>query len=554
MRTRTIVIVVVVIVVVGGLATAAIAFTSSSSHGYRTSVATTGRVTRELHGTGTIQPVSEATVAFPISGTVKTVSVKLGSEVAAGTTLATLDTTSLQSEVLSEQASLASAQLTLYKALHGEAVTGSGGNGGSGGSGRGSTATTNAVTTAAFTSNTTDAAQGVVTAQHAVDVAMSAVDEALSAADTACGQKPVKHPTHGGSSRGGGSGFHGGPSSSTPSTAAVPPTSTTTTVPSSATPSTGIGSAACASAQQTLFQAQQDLGQKQQALGQAENAYAQALRSSGGNAQNGNGNGNGNSGFNGNGSSNSNSVSYSAEDLVAYQAAVDAAAADVAAAQESVAQATVTSPIAGTVVALSLHAGQQVTSDSSADNVVIAGGNGYEIATSIGVNDITQVKVGDAAAVVPDGSLQRIRGKVVFVGSPATSGSSTTYPVVIGLIQAPTTLRNGAMATTTIDTATSTTTAVLVPTSAVHNLTGRHTVTVLKDGKATTVSVEVGVIGALQTEITSGIDAGQTVVLADLGQAVPSSSADSRIASQFNSGLTGGSGGGGGGGGRSRTP
>ena len=31
-----------------------------------------------------------------------------------------------------------------------------------------------------------------------------------------------------------------------------------------------------------------------------------------------------------------------------------------------------------------------------------------------------------------------------------------------------------------------------------------------------------------------------TVVLADLGAAVPSSSADSRIASQFGSGLTGG--------------
>jgi len=240
------------------------------------------------------------------------------------------------------------------------------------------------------------------------------------------------------------------------------------------------------------------------------------------------------------GSTGSTSVTYSAEQLVAYQAAIDAAYTDVLAAQESVAQATIKSPIDGIVVALSLHDGQQVTAGSSTANIVIAGANGYEVATSVGVNDITQVKVGDVANVGPDGSLQRIDGKVVFVGSPSTSGSSTTYPVVIGLTGNQSGLRNGAMATTTIDVATSKTQAVLVPTSAVRNSNGRHTVTVLSGGKTSTVNVEVGVVGAQQTEITSGVNAGQTVVLADLHEAVPSSNADSRIASQFGSGLTGG--------------
>ena len=545
MRTRTIVIAIVVVVVVGGLATAAIAFTSSGPHAYRTAIATTGSVTRELRGTGTIQPVSQATVAFPIAGTVSSVDAKLGSEVATGAPLATLDTTSLESEVLSKQASLANAQLNLYKALHGDAVTGGGGTGGNGSSGR--TPTTDAVTTAAVSNNLTDAAQAVAAAQHAVDIAMAAVDDALAAADSACGQKAGPQPRHGGPSGGTG---RTGPPASTPPTSAKSTTTTTTTAPNAGSPSTGIGSAACQTAQQTLFSAQEDLAQKQQALGQAENAYGDALRSSGGNGHSGGNGVNGRNGGNdsanaglggGSGSNNSNSVSYSAEDLVSYQAAVDAAAAAVAAAQESVAQATITSPISGTVVALSLQAGEHVTAGSSTANVVIAGSNGYEIATSIGVNDITQVKVGDNAAVVPDGSLDRINGKVVFVGSPATSGSSTTYPVVIGLDGAPATLRNGAMATTAIDVATSRTDAVLVPTSAVHDVAGRHSVLVLKDGKTTTTAIEIGVVGAQQTEITSGIDAGQTVVLADIGAAVPSSNADSRIASQFGNGLTGGS-------------
>jgi HlyD family secretion protein len=537
-RARTIVIALVVVVVVGGLATAAIAFTSSGSHAYRTATATAGSVTRELHGTGIIQPVSQATVAFPVSGTVDGVDVELGSTVATGATLATLDTTSLESTVLAKQAALASAELDLYKALHGESVTGGGGSGGN--THGSSTPTTNAVTTAAVFNNTTDAAQAVVTAQHAVDVAMNAVDDALASADAACGQQAEPQPRPGGSSGGTSGGTrHHGPPASTPSTTAMPTTTTTTTPANDNSPSTGIGTAACSRAQLALYRAQQDLAQKQQALGQAENAYGEALGSSGGSSRGG-GNGNANSGSNGgNGSNNSSSVSYSAEDLVAYQAAVDAAAAEVAAAQESVAQATIKSPISGTVVALSLHKGQQVTAQSATDNIVIAGGNGYEIATSIGVNDITQVKVGDAASVVPDGSLERINGKVVFVGSPTTSGSSTTYPVVIGLVQAAATLRNGAMATTTIDVSRSKTKAVLVPTSAVHDLNGRHTVIVLSDGKPSTVAVQTGVVGAQQTEITSGVQAGQTVVLADLGAAVPSSSADSRIASQFGSGLTG---------------
>ncbi len=525
MRTRTIVIVVIIVVVVGGIATAALAFSTSDSHGYRTAAVTTGAVTRELSGTGTIEPVSQATVAFPIAGTVATVNVKLGDQVAAGTTLATLDTTILQSTVLSKQAALASAQLNLYKAEHGETV--SGGSGNRNGAGNNTTPTTNAVTTAAVTTDANAAAMAVAAAQHDVDIAMAAVNNALAAANTACGQ-----------------GSGGSPKGST--------ATTSTTTPASP-PNAGIGSAACQSAQQTLFTAQQNLAQKQQALGQAENAYGQALRASSGNGGGSGGNGanganNSSKNFSGGdssktGSTGSTSVTYSAEQLVAYQAAVDAAAADVAAAQESVTQATITSPINGTVVALALQTGEQVSASSSTANVVVAGGNGYEVATQVGVNDITQVKIGDAATVVPDGSLQRINGKVVFIGSPTTSSSSTTYPVVIGLTESPSALRNGALATTTIDTATSKTAALLVPSSAVHNLNGVHTVTVLNNGKTSTAVVEVGVVGAQQTEITSGLKSGQTVVLADLKAAVPSSSADSRIASQFGSGLTGGGGG-----------
>jgi multidrug efflux pump subunit AcrA (membrane-fusion protein) len=54
--------------------------------------------------------------------------------------------------------------------------------------------------------------------------------------------------------------------------------------------------------------------------------------------------------------------------------------------------------------------------------------------------------------------------------------------------------------------------ALTVPTSAVSTTNGSHFVTVLANGKTTSVRVEVGVVGAQTTQITSGLQRGQTVV------------------------------------------
>ena len=48
---------------------------SSSGH-YRTAVATTGSVDQVLRSVATIEPVTQAAVAFPIAGTVETVDVR----------------------------------------------------------------------------------------------------------------------------------------------------------------------------------------------------------------------------------------------------------------------------------------------------------------------------------------------------------------------------------------------------------------------------------------------------------------------------------------------
>jgi multidrug efflux pump subunit AcrA (membrane-fusion protein) len=75
---RVVVRTVVSLAVVGAIATAAVAATSSHGSSYRTAIVTRADVDAELHETGTIEPVNQAIVAFPISGTVAAVAVKAG--------------------------------------------------------------------------------------------------------------------------------------------------------------------------------------------------------------------------------------------------------------------------------------------------------------------------------------------------------------------------------------------------------------------------------------------------------------------------------------------
>ena len=94
---------------------------TSSGH-YRTAVATTGSVDQVLRSVATIEPVTQAAVAFPIAGTVETVDVAVGDRVAVGTRLASLETATLERTLRQQQAALDQAELSLERALNGESV------------------------------------------------------------------------------------------------------------------------------------------------------------------------------------------------------------------------------------------------------------------------------------------------------------------------------------------------------------------------------------------------------------------------------------------------
>jgi multidrug efflux pump subunit AcrA (membrane-fusion protein) len=70
---------------------------------------TTGTIQQTVTSSGTIQPASQTTLNFAVSGTVTAVNVKAGQTVTAGQTLATVDTTALTDQVNAAQAQLTAA-------------------------------------------------------------------------------------------------------------------------------------------------------------------------------------------------------------------------------------------------------------------------------------------------------------------------------------------------------------------------------------------------------------------------------------------------------------
>jgi macrolide-specific efflux system membrane fusion protein len=74
---------------------------------------TTGTIKQTVSTSGTLEPSSQATLSFPVSGTVTAVNVKAGQQVTSGEVLATVDTTALQANVDAAQAQVDSAEARL---------------------------------------------------------------------------------------------------------------------------------------------------------------------------------------------------------------------------------------------------------------------------------------------------------------------------------------------------------------------------------------------------------------------------------------------------------
>ena len=104
-------------------------------------------------------------------------------------------------------------------------------------------------------------------------------------------------------------------------------------------------------------------------------------------------------------------------------------------------------------------------------------------------------------------------GTVTAISTEETvTNNVVTYDVTVTLDQKATSVRIGQSASLTITTG-SAENVLIAPTSAITTVGDRSTVTRRVDGVDSTVAVETGLAGTTGTEITSGLAAGDTLVV-----------------------------------------
>jgi multidrug efflux pump subunit AcrA (membrane-fusion protein) len=221
-------------------------------------------------------------------------------------------------------------------------------------------------------------------------------------------------------------------------------------------------------------------------------------------------------------------------DLATAQAAVTAAQAALTNAQQALAGTVLTAPSNGTITALNGIVGQTVSGGGTSAGSSSASGAGSGSGSSTGSSsfltlidlsnmavkagfsetDAARVAVGQPATVTfPAVPSLQVAAHVLSVDAISTVVSNVvTYPVTLSIDNAAPQIKPGMSANVTVVVAMAN--GVLhVPSTAVRGTGSTATVTVMNGGKASTVSVIVGVRGDQDFEIASGLNQGDQVVV-----------------------------------------
>jgi RND family efflux transporter MFP subunit len=175
------------------------------------------------------------------------------------------------------------------------------------------------------------------------------------------------------------------------------------------------------------------------------------------------------------------------------------------------------SPITGTVIALTQQEGETVAAGLSAPTLIeVCALDRLEGIVYVDETDISKVKLGQDAMVTVDAYPKTpFHGKVYKIASAATMQQNVvTYQVNVKLDHYPIGSLRPQMTTTTDITITEKLNVVLAPNEAIKQGRGENQVVVLKGGVPEVRSVDVGLTDGTDTEITTGLKEGETVVLA----------------------------------------
>ncbi len=200
----------------------------------------------------------------------------------------------------------------------------------------------------------------------------------------------------------------------------------------------------------------------------------------------------------------------------------------------------VVAPYSGIVSDITLVSGMQISQSSSSSSTSSSNTNsGINIASiKIEGNPVITVSLSEADALKVEANQKvtvtidalhdkTFTGKVLGIDtSGSVSSGVTTYPATIVLDSAEDKMLPNMSATASIITNVRPD-VLLVPNAAVTTSNNGSSVKIMKQGKAITVPVEVGLSSDSQTEITSGLSEGDEVVTATIGARTAASSSAS---------------------------
>ena len=214
-----------------------------------------------------------------------------------------------------------------------------------------------------------------------------------------------------------------------------------------------------------------------------------------------------------------------ATDLTTAIAALNQAKAQRDQAKVTLDKATVTAPFAGVLTQVNVVVGQTTgtssgttTTASSSVAFDLVDDSQLHIDVSVSEIDSGNVAVGQPAQVTLDSvPNQAVNGAVERINPNASTTSNvTSFTVRIALVNPPAQVRPGATATVVVTTA-QRTNVLIVPSRAVQTVNGQSAGTVLFRNSSFLVPVTTGLTDGRNTEILSGVQEGDMVVLPRAG-------------------------------------
>lgn len=177
---------------------------------------------------------------------------------------------------------------------------------------------------------------------------------------------------------------------------------------------------------------------------------------------------------------------------------------------------TITTPISGIVIGKPLEEGQTVVQGISAAQIMmtIADLSQMQIEANVDETDIGKVKVGQSVSFTIDTySGKTFTGKVTKISNQSTTTNNVIYYTVYVAVDATEyDLKPDMTARLTVHT-NERKDVLYLPNEAIKTVSGQATVTVLRGGKQIATNVTTGLSGETATEIVSGVEEGDEIVL-----------------------------------------